>query len=368
MKDVFRLHTVVRMGHQALESLRDYEELRVLVVTDGFLADQPLFSDLLTHFRGAVEVFSGVSADPSVSVVQAGAHVYLRFQPDVVIAYGGGSVMDAAKAMHKAALEAGVGAREGIVAVPSTSGSGSEVTSFAVITDEESQTKIPIVDPDMVARVAILDPAVVRGLPPVVTADSGMDVLTHALEAYVSTGANDFSDALAEKAASLVFEHLETCFHHGDDLGARAHMHHASAMAAMAFENVGLGITHSLAHALGGHFHVAHGRLNAMLLPHVVEYNASHSPTAAERYAKLGRIVAPEARGKAAVTALTVRLRKLAAALGIPGRMAALDIDLSSYRALLPEMVSAAMADGCTTTNPARPHPDDLAAILRAVA
>lgn len=364
----FRLQTIVRVGTGALESLEAFSRQRVLVVTDPFLRGQPIFGEILARVGDPVEVFSEVQADPGLAVVRAGVAAYVRFEPDVVVAFGGGSVMDTAKAVHKAAVDAGIGAKEGIIAIPSTSGSGSEVTSFAVITHEASQTKVPIISEEMVARIAILDPQVVRDLPTHITADSGMDVLTHAVEAYVATDACDFTDALAEKATALVLEHLERCFRHGEDLEARAHMHNASCMAAMAFENAGLGITHSLAHAIGGHFHIAHGRLNAMLLPHVIEFNASRSPAAARRYARLAREVSPDARGQAAVVCLVTRIRRLNEALGIPSRLDALGVDRGRYRRAVQEMAASAMVDGCTATNPVQPHQDDLVALLRLLA
>lgn len=258
----FRLGTHVRIGADALSALDQFATRRVFLVTDAFLATTPVFADVESRLGDRVTRFTDVVPNPTIATVSKGVGAYLQARPDVVVAYGGGSVMDAAKAMHKAALDSGFGATAGLVAISTTSGSGSEVTSFAVLTDERTHTKIPLVSPDMVAKLAILDPDAVVGVPPRITADSGMDVLTHAVEAYVSLGACDFSDALAEKAVELVFAHLVRCYTHGDDRDARGHMHNASCLAAMAFDNVGLGITHSLAHALGGRFPIAHGRLN----------------------------------------------------------------------------------------------------------
>lgn len=363
----FRLGTEVRIGHAALKALDAFSEGPTLVVTDDFLSGTKVFAEVLERLGPKAVVFKDVAPNPTVATISNGVAEYLMVQPRVIVAYGGGSVLDAAKAMHKAALDSGFGAPGGIVAIPTTSGSGSEVTSFAVITDEATHTKIPMVSPDMVAKLAILDPQVVVGVPPRTTADSGMDVLTHAVEAYVSVEACDFSDALAEKAIELVFEHLERCFTHGDDTEARGHMHNASCLAAMAFDNVGLGITHSLAHALGGRFEVAHGRLNAILLPHVIEFNAEHSDRAKERYARLGRILAPSATGRAAVTTLIGAVRRLNTALGIPERLTGLDVvDTAALQEQIDAMVAAAAEDTCTRTNPVQPRVDDLRAILLA--
>ncbi len=366
MRD-FRLGTHVRIGPDSLSALETYADRRVLLVTDEFLATTPVFSDVLSRLGGNVSIFCDVVPNPTISAISRGTAAYLDARPEVVVAYGGGSVMDAAKAMHKAALDSGFGAVDGLVAIPTTSGSGSEVTSFAVLTDERTHTKIPLVSSDMVARLAILDPEAVVGVPPRITADSGMDVLTHAVEAYVSVNACDFSDALAEKAVELVVTHLVRCYTHGSDRDARAHMHNASCLAAMAFDNVNLGITHSLAHAVGGHFCVAHGRLNAMLLPHVIAFNAERSTVAAERYARLGRLITSCSVGRAAVTSLITAVQKLSRDLGIPDSIADEGISTEEYRAAVPEMAATALEDGCTPSNPAKPSREDLILLLRKI-
>ncbi len=364
----FRLNTRVRLGTEAFDALDEFRDVSVFLVTDEFLATTDTYQQVRSRLGDRVSVFTGVNPNPTVAEISAGVAAYVAAQPEVVIAYGGGSVMDAAKVMHKAALDGGVGAPRGIVAIPTTSGSGSEVTSYAVVTDENTHTKIPIIGPDLVAGLAILAPQAVMGVPKHITADSGMDVLTHAVEAYVAREACDFSDALAEKAVELVFEYLARCYTHGDDAEARSHMHNASCMAAMAFDNVGLGITHSLAHALGGHYPIAHGRLNAMLLPHVIEFNAAGCRRTFERYARLGRLLAPSARGQAAVTTLIGAIKKLNAKLEIPSRLAEVGVTSADLHRDLDELVASAWADGCTPANPVAPTAEDLRAILRKIA
>lgn len=363
----FSLHTEIHFGHDSLEQLREYAADKVLLVTDEFLSTTGLYAQVL-HLLGAnTSVFNEVVPNPTVSLIARGVAQYLAVDPTVVVALGGGSSIDAAKAMHKAALDSGFGASKGLVVVPTTSGSGSEVTSFAVVTDEATHAKIPMISRDMLPTVAILDPHCVVGVPPRVTADSGMDVLTHAVEAYVSTDASDFSDACAEKSVHLLCANLQRCYEEGSDLEARERMHNASTLAAMAFNNSNLGINHSLAHALGGHFHVAHGRLNAMLMPHVMAYNAEHSERAATKYAWLAHLVGKSSgpNVKAGVLSFIAAVEKLNRSLGIPARLVDEGVDPAEVRALLNQLAEQALGDTCTPTNPVVPTHQDLVAILR---
>lgn len=362
----FTLKTEIRFGSDAFESLSEFEGRRVFLVTDEFLATTEAFRTVMAILGGNVTVFDKVLPNPTIQLIGQGLSRYLQARPDVVVAFGGGSPIDAAKAMHKGALEVNLGAPDGLVVVPTTSGSGSEVTSFSVITDDATHAKIPMVSPDLLPRVAVLDARAVVGVPPRTTADSGMDVITHATEAYVSTGANDFTDACAEKAAQLAFANLQRCFTHGSDLEARTRMHNAATLAAIAFDNSGLGITHSLAHALGGRFPVAHGRLNAILLPHVVAYNAERSERAAEKYAWLGHLAGSAATGtRAGVVSCVARIEKINAALGIGPGIAQCGVDVADVRASLDELAATAMADSCTVTNPVVPTHEHLVGLLR---
>ncbi len=361
----FTVATRILFGDDALDALRQFTGRRVLVVTDSFLATTDVFTEVLDRLGAGVTVFDEVLPNPTIALIGKGVAAYLAARPDVVVAFGGGSPIDAAKAMHKAALDHGLGAPEGLVVIPTTSGSGSEVTSFSVITDEATHAKIPMVSHDLVPRMAILDARTVIGVPPRTTADSGMDVLTHAIEAYVSTGASDFTDALAEKSAQLALSNLKRCFDDGTDVEARTRMHHASTMAAMAFDNAGLGIVHSLAHALGGRFPVAHGRLNAILLPHVIAFNAERSERAATRYAWLGHLAGASAVGpRAGTTSCIARIEKLNAALGIGPRLADCGVAPEDLRAGLDDLADVALADGCTATTPVQPTHADLVGLL----
>lgn len=373
----FRIATTIHQGPNSLAHLSALPAQRVLLVTDPFMVTTPVMDTIRGHLQGAtISVFSEVQPDPTTAQVSKGVEAYLTADPDTVIALGGGSSLDTAKALVKVAAEHGDAPANGFIAIPSTSGSGSEVTSFAVVTQENPHRKVVLVSDDMAPTVAILDPAVTRTLPPGLTADTGMDAATHAIEAYVCAAHNDFADAFAEKATQLVFKHLEQAVHHGDDLVARERMHNAATMAAMAFENSGLGITHSLAHALGGTFDKPHGRLNAILLPAVMEFNAGpvtygeHGISeVADRYAHLAHLVGLQAATRRNLAlSLCAEVRRLRSSIGIPDTLSGLGIGRSDLRDALPALVSAAMADACTGANPVTPTPQDLTTILNQVA
>lgn len=371
----FRIATTIHQGQDSLAQLAMVGARRVLVVTDAFMVTTPVMGLVQQYLSGAVvTVFSDVRPDPTVSEVTAGVEAYLDADPDTVVALGGGSVLDAAKAICKVAAEHGDYPRNGLVAIPSTSGSGSEVTSFAVITSQE-QHKVVLVSDDMAPTMAILDPQVTRTLPPGQTADTGMDALSHALEAYVCTAHNDFADAFAEKAAQLIVGNLERVVRQPDDMDARERMHNAATMAAMSFENSGLGIVHSLSHALGSAFGKPHGRLNAVLMPAVMEFNAgpvTYGPhgisEVANRYAHLAHMLGLEASTRRNLAlALCTEVRRLRTAIGIPDSLTGLGIDRAALAAAIPELAATALRDTCTPTNPVEPTAEDLTAILRSI-
>jgi acetaldehyde dehydrogenase/alcohol dehydrogenase len=260
-----------------------------------------------------------------------------------------------------------LGQKARMVAIPTTSGTGSEVTSFAVITDRKNNIKYPLADYELTPDVAIIDPNFVMTVPPHITADTGMDVLTHAIEAYVSVMASDYTDALAIKAIQLVFEYLSRAYKDGTDREAREKMHNASCIAGMAFTNAFLGINHSLAHKLGGEFHIPHGRANAIMLPHVIEYNAQ-KPTkftawpkykyyiADQKYAEIARYLGlPASTTEEGVKSLIDAIRKLMKELNMPLTLAECGIPKDEFAAKIKEMADRAFEDQCTTTNPRMP-------------
>lgn len=378
---------------------------RVAIITDPMMVKLGYVERVEHYLRQrqtpvAIEVFSEVEPDPSTTTVEKGTAMMNRFQPDCIIALGGGSPMDAAKGMwlfyeHPDADFNGLkqkfmdirkrvykfpklGNKAKFVAIPTTSGTGSEVTSFAVITDKTTanNTKYPLADYELTPDVAIIDPEFVYSLPKTAVADTGMDVLTHAIEAYVSVMASDYSDGLAIKAIQLVFQYLEKSALEGDKL-AREKMHNASTLAGMAFANAFLGINHSLAHKWGGQYHTAHGRTNAILMPHVIRYNAK-KPTkfasfpkyshfvADERYAEIARILGLPARTtEEGVTSLINAIRDMNKKLGIEESFQALGFDPKDFESRVDYLADRAFEDQCTTANPKLPLVTELADVYR---
>ena len=299
-----------------------------------------------------------------------------EFGPDAVIAFGGGSPIDAAKAIVFFAGKTRDMRDCQFIAVPTTSGTGSEVTSFAVITDPEKGVKYPLTDKTLQPPVAILDPELVVTVPAAITADTGMDVLTHAVEAYVSTGFNDFSDAMAEKAVSLVCRWLPVAYADGKNLLAREKMHNASCMAGLAFNSAGLGLVHGIAHALGAKLHLPHGRANAIVLPHVLRYNAElQDPKGgdyslpARKYQRLAKVLdlLPAHTALLGASNFIREVETLSKTVRIPATLREAGVDMDLYRANRDAIIQAALADKCTAANPRVPTVADVSAILDAV-
>lgn len=387
---------------QYLEKMPDIS--RIMIVTDPMMVKlgyvQKLEHYLLKRRNPVqIEIFYDVEPDPSTTTVNRGTEMMNRFKPDCIIALGGGSPMDAAKAMwlfyeypetdfnnlkqkfmdirkrtYKYPM---LGQKAKFVAIPTTSGTGSEVTSFAVITDKENgHTKYPLADYQLTPDVAIIDPEFVYSLPRVAVADTGMDVLTHAIEAYVSVMASDYSDALAVKAIQLVFEYLVKSANEADPI-AREKMHNASTLAGMAFANAFLGINHSLAHKWGAQYGTPHGRTNAILLPHVIRYNAK-KPTkfasfpkydhfiADKRYAEIARILGlPSRTTEEGVTSLINAVRDLNRQLGLPQTFQEIGFDAKEFEAGVESLADRAFEDQCTTANPKMPLVSELADVYR---
>ncbi|USE39838.1 bifunctional acetaldehyde-CoA/alcohol dehydrogenase [Endozoicomonas sp. SCSIO W0465] len=386
---------------QYLEKMQDIS--RVFIVTDEIIQSLGYVDKILYHLRKRatpvqVEIFNQVEPDPSLETVRNGAREMARFNPDVIIALGGGSPIDAAKGMwlfyeQPDADFAGMaqkfldirkrvykfphlGKKAKLVAIPTTSGTGSEVTSFAVITDKEKGAKYPLADYELTPDVAIIDPNLVLTVPKKVAADTGLDVLTHAIEAYVSIMASDYTDALAMKAIQLVFDYLPQSYDTADRK-AREKMHNASCMAGMAFANAFLGVNHAIAHKLGNELHISHGQANAVLLPHVIEYNGCPNPTkvasfpkyqyyiAHEKYAEIAKMLGlPAKTPEEGVKSLANAVRDLMKRLDMPASLQEIGIDESLFKSKISMLANHAFEDQTTTANPRLPLISELEELL----
>lgn len=357
----FKIRTEVRFNQNALDTLYDFNGASAVIITDKFMISSGIIdkiTDKMTAYK-KVAIFDEVTPDPTTELIAKGLKFITENGGEIVIALGGGSAIDAAKAIVLMAERSGMGDLK-LIAIPTTSGTGSEVTKFAVVTDTAEGRKFPLVDEDLIPDLAILDPELVITAPPSVTADTGMDVITHAFEALVSVHNNDASDALAEKALLLAFRYLPFAFKHGDDVMAREKMHSASCLAGMAFNEVGLGINHGIAHALGAKFHIPHGRANALLLPHVIRYNAhlracfGNQPTdAAERYADIARKLGlPHDNVRIAVESLIEEIRHMMRRMDMPATLWDAGVTPEQFAEEKESIIASAMADACTASNP----------------
>ena len=374
---------------------------KAFIVTDPTMVKLGYVDKLLYYLRKReqychTKIYSDVEPDPDVDTIMRGVEQMREFQPDVIIALGGGSAIDAAKGMwlfyeHPETTFDGLkqkfmdirkrvvkfpnlGAKAKFVAIPTTSGTGSEVTAFSVITDKKNgNIKYPLTDYALRPDVAIIDPQFVMSLPKSATADTGIDVLTHAIEAYVSNMANDYTDGLALQAIDLVFDYLKRAYDNGasDEL-AREKMHNASCIAGMAFTNAFLGLNHSMAHKLGGEFHIPHGRANAILLPYVIEYNAE-KPTkfatfpkyeyfiADERYAKIAKFLGLGGKNtKERVQNLINAIKKLNNDLNLPATIKEAGVNEQEFLSKLDALAEHAHDDQCTGANPRYPLVEEI--------
>lgn len=380
----FKLSTEVLFSEDALDALKEIKDVHAVIITDRFMVDSGMADIIIKKLKNcaSIAVFDQVVPDPPMSLVQRGIEFLSDKECDVVVALGGGSSIDAAKAIvyfkkHYDEAENPNGAKHiKLIALPTTSGTGSEVTQFAVVTDTETGKKIPLIDESLMPDLAILDPELVKSAPPAITADTGMDVITHAIEAYVSEVASDCSDCLAEKACELAFEYLPKAYRNGYDIKARDKMHRASCLAGMSFSLVNLGLTHGIAHALGAIFHIPHGRANALVLPHVIEFNADvtreankHSNDSAKKYQKLARIVGlPSATPKVGVDNLVAEINRLLKYMDRPMTITQCGVKLEDFEANRSEIIRRALADACTTANPRKVEAEDISKILDKIA
>lgn len=375
----FEVKTKVYFGTSALDRLYDIPYSRLFVIADPFTVQSGLVHHItrrLDRIKVPYVIFSDVVPDPPVDKVVEGVRACLEFMPDCIVAMGGGSAIDLSKSVRKFAGRIKEGFAPALIAIPTTSGTGSEVTSFAVITDPAAEKKYPLASPDMTPDEAILDEELVRSVPPSITADTGMDVLTHAIEAYVSINNNEFSGALAEKAVEICGQFLLRSYNDNNDTHARRKMHIASCLAGLAFNSASLGLCHGMAHQLGAMFHIPHGRANAMLLPYIIEYNSEidHNsrsreqyPSCVRKYCNMARMLGLSTINEiTTVRALVSWVQFMNKEMNEPLSISAIGkIKEEEYAAAIESMAKGALQDACTATNPRTPKLEEVMELYR---
>jgi len=375
-------------GKGSLAELKNLKGRKaVLVVGGGSMKRFGFLDKAVAYLREAqmeVRLFENVEPDPSVETVMKGAKLMQEFEPDWIVAMGGGSPIDAAKAMWAFYEYPETTFEELIIpfnfptlrtkarfcAIPSTSGTATEVTAFSVITDYQKGIKYPLADFNITPDVAIVDPELAEKMPPKLTAHTGMDAMTHAIEAYVSTLHCDYTDPLALHAIKMIHRDLKASY--DGDMDARDRMHNAQCLAGMAFSNALLGIVHSMAHKTGAAYtggHIVHGCANAMYLPRVIQYNAKNAE-AAERYAQIARFIGLQGNGtEELVAALVAELKSMNVALNIPNGIKEYEggiIDEAEFMQKLPTVAELAIGDACTGSNPRIPTQEEMEKLLKA--
>ena len=402
----FKLPSKIYFERDSIEYLHQMPRMhKVIIVTDRSMVDLGFVDKVTDQLKLRAEpvqyqLFCDVEPDPSIQTVRKGVELMRSFAPDTIIALGGGSSMDCAKGMwlfyenpevdfndlkqkfmdirKRAFRYPQLGKKASLVCIPTTSGTGSEVTPFAVITDKEEHKKYPLADYALTPTIAIIDPTFTLSLPKKIVADTGMDVLTHATEAYVSTMANDFTDGLCIQAIKMVFQYLERSYNNGAaDYEAKEKMHNASCLAGMAFANAFLGMNHSMAHKVGGEFHVPHGRANAILLPFTIRYNGTQPDKistwpkynyykAAERYAELARLLGlPAKTVEEGVESYAKACGELGMRLGIQMNFQSQGLDEKAWLDSLDKLAFLAYEDQCSPVNPRVPLIEDMKQILK---
>ncbi|ONI38518.1 butanol dehydrogenase [Candidatus Epulonipiscium fishelsonii] len=379
----FTLPRDLYYGKDSIDILKTIKGKKAIVVVGGGSMKRFGFLDkVVNNLKEAgmeVELFENVEPDPSVETVMKGAEAMRKFQPDWIVSIGGGSPIDAAKAMwifyeypdftfEQAIIPFGLPElrqKAKFIAIPSTSGTATEVTAFSVITDYEKGIKYPLADFNITPDIAIVDPALAETMPKTLTAYTGMDALTHAIEAYVSTANSPFTDPLALKAIKMVFDNIEASYN--EDMKARENMHYAQCLAGMAFSNALLGIVHSMAHKTGAVFsggHIPHGCANAMYLPFVIKYNAKEAP---ERYAEIAKSVGITGKSdKELIEKLCAKIDECNIKLNIPRTIKEFGIDEKEFLEKLAEIAINAIADACTGSNPRSITPEQMEELFKA--
>ena len=380
--DTFSVKPKVYFNINALSHLSELKCKKALVIADSFMVKSLTINKITEQLDKAkmeYKIFSDVVPDPPVEVIVAGVQIAVKFNPDVIIALGGGSSIDSAKGIRYFCKYVNYELKNDVkqplfIAIPTTSGTGSEVTNFCIITEKEKGIKCALIDDNLTPDEAILDVELVKSVPKTITAETGIDVLTHGIEAYVSKNASDYSDALAEKAIKLVFKYLFAAYENGSDTEARMKMHNAACIAGMAFTNASLGLNHGMAHALGGKFHIPHGRANALVLPYVIEYNAdlknsknrADKSSAAYRYTEISKFLGlPASNQFEGVRSLIAAVKILMNKLNIAKYMKNVKVQGKELEKEISDMSKTALNDRCTKTNPRIPQVSDIESLYK---
>jgi len=365
-------------GEDALSYLSEIEGKQALIVTDENMVRLGFADKVIGHLKEAgieARVFAEVEPDPSLETVKRGAQAALDYEPDWIVGLGGGSSMDAAKAvwvlyerpdMEPEAISPietlGLRKKARLITIPTTSGTGAEATWAIVLTDTEMRRKLGLGSRENMADIAIVDPALATTMPPQLTADTGMDALTHAIEGYTCTWHNDFSDGLCLKAVKLVFDYLPRAYEKGD-LEAREKMHNAACIAGLGFGNALAALAHSLGHSLGAVFHVPHGRAVGLFLPYTIEFSVRGGKT---RYAEIARFLGlPAGSEEEGAASLVTAIRGLLKKLDQPSIIGELGISPDEFEAELTKLVENAENDSCTVTSTRIPSTEEFERLFR---
>jgi alcohol dehydrogenase class IV len=366
-------------GESALGRLDELSGSRAFIVTDANMVHLGFVARVQEHLEKAAiesQVFAEVEPDPSIQTVERCWAAMSGYEPDVVIALGGGSCLDAGKTAWfryerpDVPLEQinpfepfEIPGKARLVAIPTTSGTGADATIGVVLTDTELNRKIVVYARELQPQLTIVDPSFVMGLPPQITADTGMDVLTHAVEAFASPWHNDFSDGLCLKAVQLVFQYLPRAYADGSDIEAREHMHNAATLAGLGLSNASIALAHAMAHSMGALFHLPHGRLVGLALPFTVEYTAN---AGGSRYGELARFLGLPAGDEAeGARSLVAAIRELARTVNQPQSIRELGIDEGPFEAALPDLVTNAAEDPQMITTQRVPDGAELERLFR---
>jgi alcohol dehydrogenase class IV len=366
-------------GEGALSALADLSGRHALIVTDAPLVELGLVARVTAHFQRAgiaTTVFDRVEPDPSLETVRAGAEVALELQPDWIVGLGGGSPMDAAKAIWvlyerpeldpaeiNPIVELGLRRKARLITIPTTSGTGAEVTWAIVLTDTEAGRKLGLGNRENVADLAIVDPEMAMGMPRQLTVDTGLDALTHAVEGYTCTWHTDMTDGICVQAAQMIVEYLPRAAADGGNLEARERMHNAATLAGLGFGNAMASLAHAMGHALGAQFHIPHGRAVSLVLPTTIEFAAGEAPA---RFAQLARALGWAMEDQtASARHLADRLRGFAAELGQAVTLHELGIDRDAFEASLETLADNAFNDTSMMAAPRAPSYDELLALFR---